>query len=149
MGGDGALFGKGYSACAWLVSFFNIGHGVLSSNENFLLFGANCSENCAAAAKCIRHLVVYTVAIERIGASAYFVLCKREPVKVKFVVSELHNDMKMLAFLGGELSNSAKYFSTFADVSTENANNINGTFGLEESIHGSLGNIETESGYSS
>ena len=138
MGGDGALFGKGYSACAWLVSFFNIGHGVLSSNENFLLFGANCSENCAAAAKCIRHLVVYTV-----------VLCKREPVKVKFVVSELHNDMKMLAFLGGELSNSAKYFSTFADVSTENANNINGTFGLEESIHGSLGNIETESGYSS
>ena len=90
-----------------------------------------------------------TVAIERIGASAYFVLCKREPVKVKFVVSELHNDMKMLAFLGGELSNSAKYFSTFADVSTENANNINGTFGLEESIHGSLGNIETESGYSS
>ena len=41
--------------------------------------------------------------------------------------------MKMLAFLGGELSNSAKYFSTFADVSTENYNNINRTFGLDES----------------
>ena len=30
--------------CAWLVSLLNIGRGVLSSNENFLLFGANCKE---------------------------------------------------------------------------------------------------------
>lgn len=41
-GGDGALFGKDDMACAWLVSLLNIGRGVLSSNENFLLFGANC-----------------------------------------------------------------------------------------------------------
>ena len=53
LGGDGAPFGKDDSACAWLVSFLNIGHGVLSSNENFLLFGANCSENCPVAAKFI------------------------------------------------------------------------------------------------
>jgi hypothetical protein len=32
------------------------------------------------------------------------------------VFAELPNDMKMLAFLAGELTNSATYFSTFADV---------------------------------
>ena len=46
LGGDGAPFGRHDSACSWLVSILNIGKGVLSSNENFLLFGANCSENC-------------------------------------------------------------------------------------------------------
>ena len=35
----------------------------------------------------------------------------------------------MKSFLAGELSNSAKYFSSFANVSSGNANNINGTFG--------------------
>lgn len=34
LGGDGAPFGKDDTACAWLVSFLNIGRGVLSSNEN-------------------------------------------------------------------------------------------------------------------
>ena len=29
---------------------------------------------------------------------------------------ELPNDMKKLCFLAGELSNAAKYFTTFADV---------------------------------
>jgi hypothetical protein len=46
LGGDGAPFRKDDSACSWLVSFLNIGQGVSSSNENFLLFGANCVENC-------------------------------------------------------------------------------------------------------
>ena len=40
---------------------------------------------------------------------------------VSFHFEELPNDMKMqamLAMLGGELSNSATFFSTFANVST-------------------------------
>lgn len=37
--------------------------------------------------------------------------------------------MKMLFFLAGELSNSATYFSTFADVSTATMNELDGTFG--------------------
>ena len=41
--------------------------------------------------------------------------------------------MKMLAFLGGELSNSATYFSTFADVSKKDITNCNGTFCSEAS----------------
>ena len=52
-------------------------------------------------------------------------------VSVRFSFGELPNDMKMLAFLAGELSNSAKYFSSFADVSSGNASNIHGKFGRE------------------
>lgn len=37
--------------------------------------------------------------------------------------------MKMLCFLARELSNSATYFSTFADVSTATMNELDGTFG--------------------
>ena len=46
IGGDGAPFGKDDQALAWLVSFLNCGKCVCSSGENFLLFGANCSEDC-------------------------------------------------------------------------------------------------------
>lgn len=46
IGGDGAPFGKDDQALAWLVSFLNSGQRVCSSAENFLLFGANCSEDC-------------------------------------------------------------------------------------------------------
>lgn len=36
--------------------------------------------------------------------------------------------MKMLAMLGGELSNSAKFFSSFANASKENCSDFKGTF---------------------
>ena len=45
LGGNGAPLGKDDTACSLLVSLLNIGRGVLSSNVNFLNFGANCSEN--------------------------------------------------------------------------------------------------------
>ena len=45
LGGDGAPFGKEDTGCAWLVSFLNRGKRVLSRNENFMIFGANCSED--------------------------------------------------------------------------------------------------------
>ena len=45
LGDDGAPFGKNDTACSWLVSFLNVGQHVLSRIDNFLLFGANCSEN--------------------------------------------------------------------------------------------------------
>ena len=46
IGGDGAPFGKDDQAVAWLVSFLNCRTRVCSPAENFLLFGANCSEDC-------------------------------------------------------------------------------------------------------
>ncbi len=126
LGGDGAPFGKDDSACSWLVSFLNIGKSILSSNENYLLFGANCSENCLPVARFIAKLMSD---IQHLTNSTYSVMCKGNPVHVKFAVGELPNDMKMLAFLGGELSNSATYFSTFADVSKNDISNFKGTFG--------------------
>ena len=38
---------------------------------------------------------------------------------VEFKLEALPNDMKMLAFLAGELSNSAYYFSTFGNVNKQ------------------------------
>ena len=50
-------------------------------------------------------------------------------VNVQFQIAELPNDTKMNSFLSGELSNSAKYFSSFANVSTDDATVNDGTFG--------------------
>ena len=128
LGGDGAPFGKYDTACAWLVSFLNLGKGVLSSNENYLLFGANCNENCIPVSRFIERLMVEVATIEN---QVFPINNNGTLVKCKFCISELPNDMKMLAFLSGELSNSAKYFSSFADVSVDNCKIVNGTFGEE------------------
>ena len=52
---------------------------------------------------------------------------------MSFHFEELPNDMKMLAMLGGELSNSAKFFSPFANVSTNDCTDFSGTFGSSPS----------------
>ena len=44
-GADDAPFGKDDEAAAWLISFLNSGSHITSEKENFLLAGANCSEN--------------------------------------------------------------------------------------------------------
>ncbi|XP_028417490.1 uncharacterized protein LOC114541889 [Dendronephthya gigantea] len=80
LGGDGAPFGRDDSACSWLVSFLNIGQGVLSSNENFLLFRANCSENCVPVKRFLGKLMID---IKRIESKSYSVLAKEESVEVK------------------------------------------------------------------
>ena len=126
IGGDGAPFGKDDTACSWLVSFLNIGQSILSRNENFLLFGANCSENSLPVKRFVGKLVQD---MKQIEGKTYSVQCKGEPIEVKFVFAELPNDMKMIAFPAGELTNSATYFSTFADVNTSNLVNAKGTYG--------------------
>ena len=125
IGGDGAPFGKYDQSCAWLVSFLNVGERFLSNKDNFLIFGANCSESCEAVKKYVAKLVSD---IKYLEGRAF----KVNGRDIKFEVSELPNDMKMLCFLGGELSNSAKYFSSFANVSYDNMNSLKFTFGLSE-----------------
>ena len=44
VGGDGCPFGKNESTCSFLLSFINVGKSVASSNDNFVIFGANCEE---------------------------------------------------------------------------------------------------------
>ena len=130
LGGDGAPCGKYETACAWLVSFLNIGKGVLSSNENYLLFGANCSESCIPVSRFIQKLMVEILELQD---HSFPINVNGTVVSVKFCRSELPNDMKMLAYLAGELSNSAKYFSTFANVSIDNCNDTSGSFGTSKS----------------
>ena len=105
LGGDGAPFGKYDSASAWLVGFLNLGKGILSSNENYLLFGANCSENCLPVQRFIKQLMVEIVEIEK---KAFPIYVNETTVDVKFKIAELPNDMKMMSFLADELSSSAK-----------------------------------------
>ena len=50
-------------------------------------------------------------------------------INVEYKVAELSNDMKMLCFLAGELSNSAHYFSTFANVNKTNCSSIDKKIG--------------------
>ena len=76
----------------------------------------------------IRFINCLMTDIGQIRSTTYTLTCKGSPVNVKFYISELPNDMKMLAFLGGELSNSAKYYSSFADVSTDTHKDSSETF---------------------
>ncbi len=101
----------------------------MSSNENYLLFGANCAENCVPVQRFVAQLMIEISEIEK---QAFPIIVNGTTVTVKFHVAELPNDMKMLAFLGGELSNSAKFFSSFANVSSDNFSTLNGTFGNEK-----------------
>ncbi len=126
IGGDGAPFGKYEQSCAWLISFLNIGHRILSSDDNFLIFGSNCSEESAVVKKYISMISKQIVEIEQTTFSI-------NNKNIKFRFSELPNDMKMLAFLAGELPNSAKYFSTFANVSQLDISDVNKTFGSNPS----------------
>ena len=52
---------------------------------------------------------------------------------MSFPCEELPSDMKMLAMLGREVSNSAKFFSSFANVSTNDCTDLSGTFGSSPS----------------
>jgi hypothetical protein len=103
IGGDGAPFGKWDESVYWLVSFLNVGPRVASPNDNFLLFGANCKETHNVVIKFCNLLAEQCLAIEKETYS----LCG---MSVKFTFELVPSDMKFLAFINGELSNSAHTF---------------------------------------
>lgn len=126
LGGDGCPFGKSESACSFLVSFLNVGRRVASSYDNFLIFGSNCDESSPVTKKYVRSLLPQIAELEREEFEF-------QGIKCRFKLEELPNDMKMIAMLAGELPISAKYFSTFANVSSANCTDLKGTFGSESS----------------
>ena len=100
IGGDEAP----QSGTSFLVSFLNIGKVVASTSENFLLLGANVKENGVIVKRYISFMLsqlktleneVYTVNVQ---ANKYF---------TEFKVELLPKNMKMIEFLGGELTNVA------------------------------------------
>ena len=123
-GGDGAPG----SGCAFLLSFLNVGKRVASSFENFLIFGANVEETYPV----VKFFVLKTIHdIKYLESKAFDIMLGETQHKVEFVLGELPNDMKMLYFLAGELSNSATYFSTFANVTQANSTDIEKKMGYD------------------
>ena len=124
LGGDGCPFGKLVSACSFLVSFLNVGRNVASSNDNSIVFGANCDETSPVVRKYVRFLLNQIVQLEET------VFEFGHGLTITFKFKEFPNDMKMLAMLAGELPISAKYFSPFANVCKDDCTDLNGTFGV-------------------
>ena len=122
IGGDAAP-GTGM---AILISFLNVGERLPSSKEQFLLFGGDCEESSNVVYNFFKILIKDIRFLE----SKVFEITTSDRVrKVEFKLTELPNDMKMLAFLAGELSNAATYFCTFANVKRDEANDYQKTFG--------------------
>ena len=122
LGGDGAPFGKDDTACSWLVSFLNRGKHILSNSENVLILGANCPGSSPVVQRYVKFLFRKMSEIEMKTFEV-------NGTEVRFIFTEFPNDLKMLAFLAGELSVSGTYFSTFGNVNTSNCDVISGTFG--------------------
>lgn len=118
-GRDGCPFGKNESACSFLISFLNVGKRVA-------VFGGNVEETSPIVKRYINS--VYKQLVDLEGR-----IFEINGLHVSFHFEELPNDMKMLAMLGGELSNSATFFSTFANVSTNDCTDLRDTFGSSPS----------------
>ena len=93
----------------------NVRKRFLSSDDNFVIFGANCSESCLAVERYITKLVSDVAYLESKALTV-------DGKTVNFEFAEIPNDTKMLSFLGGELRNSAKYFSSFGNVTYDDEN---------------------------
>lgn len=102
-----------------------MGKRFLSNEDNFLIFGVNCFESCEVVKK---YVVKFVSDIKYLEGRVF----KVNGRDIKFEVFELLNDMKMFCFLGGELSNSVKYFFLFVNVFYDNMNLLKFIFGLLE-----------------
>lgn len=54
--GNRCPFGKNERACTFLLRFLNISKKVASSNENFVIFGANCEESSSVVKRFVQFL---------------------------------------------------------------------------------------------
>ena len=126
IGADGAPFGKDNEATAWLVSFLNLGNRIASCDDNFLILGANCKEDHPAM---IKYATQIRGEIALIESKQYQI--QGHDIAIKFKFELVPSDMKWLATFSGELSNSATYPSSFANVKQDDLNNVKGTFGEE------------------
>ena len=123
-GGDGAP-GVG---TIFLVSFINVGKRSYSSSETFMVFGGDVGENSLPVRRFLEKAMLSFIYLQ---SKVFSLVIGEEIVKVEFSLTELPNDMKMLSFLSGELSNAATYFTTFANVNTNNYRDYEKTFGKD------------------
>ena len=109
IGGDGAPS----SGTTFLLSFLNVGKKIASSSEWYLFFESNGKKNGLILCWYVPKLIKYIKILER---EQFTVVVNENLVLKEFQLELLPNGMKVLCFLGGELSNAAKHFITFANV---------------------------------
>ena len=105
------------------MSFLNLLQRVQSCNDNHLLLGANCEEDCPLLKKYTKYLAGQMEAIE--GKK----LQTNNGHEVIFIFELIPSDMKWVSSMSGELNNAATYFSPFANVSQDNKMTRNGSIG--------------------
>ena len=110
IGADGAPFGKYNQATAWLISFLNVTDRVESCDENYIICAANFSEEQPSM---VEYGKLIRKEMEMIEKKSYII----EGISISFSFELIPADMKWLAFISGELPNSATYFSSFVNVS--------------------------------
>ena len=93
-----------------------------------MIFGGEVEESSLSARRFVKKAITDFIYLESKGFSIHM---GSSTVNVEFKLCELSNDMKMLCFLAGELSNSAKYFTTFADVNTDNYRQYDKSYGRD------------------
>ena len=97
-----------------------------SSSDDFLVFGGNVEETSLIVKKYVNFVCKQ---IKDLKGCVFEI----NGLHVSFYFEELPNDMKILAMLAGELSNSVTFFSTSANVSTKDCTDFWGTFGTSPS----------------
>ena len=107
VGGDEAPL----SGTTFLLSFINVGRRICSSYDNFLIFGGNVKENGEVVRRYLKKL---HDDIRYLESKVFEVNVDGNSIKVEFRLELVPNDMKMMCFISGELSNAALYFSSFA-----------------------------------
>ena len=112
------------------MSFLNCSLRVSSHEENFLLLGTYCSEDCKPIR---RYVAKLNDKLKEIEKKTFPVNVDGKDIKVTFSFHIFPNDMKYLAFLAGELPISAKYFSPFANVQKDEIGDVTSTYGVESS----------------
>lgn len=105
------------------MSFLNLLHPIQSCNDNHLLAGANCAEDCAM-------MIAYTNNLRQEMEELENTPCKtNKGNEVMFKFMLFPSDMKWVSTMSGELNNAATYFSSFANVNKDNKVDVNGSIG--------------------
>ena len=110
----------------------NVGKRITSSFNNFLVCGTNEKEDHDVVKAFVRRLVHQVRYLE---SKVFDIVVNGKSYKIEFKLELLPNDMKMLACLGGELSNSASYFTTFANIHKKDANDVSVKFSMDGDEH--------------
>ena len=118
IGADGYPFGKTDQGMSICVSIANVLSKIASANHQYLLFGANCSEDHEAVADYVKNTLVHSM--HDIEGNTYHVAGQY----VTFSFELFPSDHKMLAKLAGELSNAATYPCTFANIKKDDMNQV-------------------------